>query len=205
MTEPIHILHPALWENLSAADPEDVCRRAGVTFDGRSDSYEIEFLNERHRIHPGTLAFELVRGPNPGREPSVELKVAVITYLLSAQPVALTGKLVAPTSLKGGKTFFQGSHHFPLDPLVQHYGGNPEGFVTRGLSLGATHEQFGDASLRFPALPRLPVTMVLWAADDEFAARLSVLFDSSADKILPLDAIYGVVSEICGLMVDSGR
>jgi hypothetical protein len=42
--------------------------------------------------------------------------------------------------------------------------------------------------------------MVLWKADEEFPPRLSVVFDASVDQHLPLDAIYGLVTEICRRM-----
>jgi hypothetical protein len=205
MTGPAHVLQPTVWADLVAADPDEVCGRTGATFDNVSAAYEVEFLNERHRIHPPTCMFELIRGPDLKRDLSVEFKLALITYLLHAQQLDLTGKLVAPTSLRGGISFFQGAHRLPLQPLMDYYGRDPEAFVGRGLSLGGEQARFGDASVRFPALPRLPVTMVLWASDEEVPARLSVLFDSSADKILSLHGIYDVVSEICKLMVESGR
>jgi hypothetical protein len=42
--------------------------------------------------------------------------------------------------------------------------------------------------------------MVLWVADEEFTPRLSVVFDATVDQHLPLDAIYGLVTEICRRM-----
>jgi len=43
--------------------------------------------------------------------------------------------------------------------------------------------------------------MVLWGADEEFPARLSCLFDASIEQHLPLDAIYGMVTDICCRMM----
>lgn len=201
MSEPVHILHPSLWENLAQLDTDDVCRRSGAQFDEPLVSYIVDFLQERYRISPRSRRFEPWSGPVPEGGPSVELQVTIVTYLLSAQAIPLADKLVAESDLKGGKTFFQGSHRFPLEPLIERYGRDTEGFLARGLALGGTQECFGDAGLRFPVLPRVPVTMVLWVADEEFPARINVLFDASADQHLPLDAIYGLVTEICRRLV----
>ncbi len=201
MTEPVHILHPSLWENLAQADPGDVCRHSGAQYDDTIGSYILGFLQERYRICPGSREFEPWEGPVPAGAHSVDLKVIIITYLLSAQAIPLAGKLVAGNNLRGGKSFFQGTHRFPLEPLVERYGRDPEGFLTQELSVGAAQEHFGDVGLRFPALPRIPVIMVLWVGDEEFPARFNVLFDVSVDQHLPLDAIYGLVSEICRRMV----
>lgn len=197
MSEPLHSVHPALWENLAQADPEDVCQRSGAQFDEAAGSYLIAFLQERYRIVPGSRAIEPVSGPMPETSPSIDLQVILITYLLNAQEIPLTDKLVAGSSLKGGECFFQGAHGFPLDPLLVQYGRDIEGFRDRGVSLGATEERYGDVGLRFAALPRVPVVIVLWGGDEEFPPRLSVLFDASIDQHLPLDAITGLVGEVC--------
>lgn len=196
MTEPIHNVHPTLWERLSQLDPVDVCRRSRAQFDEASESYIIGFLQEHYHISPGSHTIEPVSGPQSQEDPSIDLKVILITYLLNAQEMPLADKLVAGTSLTGGKTFFQGAHLFPLDPLLERYGRDIEGFLGRGISLGATQERYGDVGLRFAALPRVPVIMVLWQADEEFPARLSCLFDASIEQHLPLDAIYGLVTVI---------
>jgi hypothetical protein len=200
MSEPVHSVHPALWENIAQADPEDVCRRSGAQFDEATGSYLLDFLQERYCIASNNRAIEPVTGPAPAGGPSIDLQVILITYLLNAQAIPLADKLVAGSSLKGGQCFFQGAHGFPLDPLLAQYGRDIEGFLDRGLSLGGQQERYGDVALRFAALPRVPVVMVLWGGDEEFPPRLSVLFDASIDQHLPLDAITGLVAEICRRM-----
>ena len=151
---------------------------------------------------PRTTNVELLSGLALSAGPSIDLQVILITYLLNAHAIPLANRLVAGSSLKGGKTFFQGAHRFPVEPLVERYGINPTGFFDKGLSMGAQPERYGDAGLRFPALPRVPVVMVLWQGDEEYPARLSVLFDASIAQHLPLDAIYALVTVICRRMAD---
>lgn len=202
MSEPVHSVHPAIWERLSQADPHDVCRRSGAQFDDDTGSYVVSFLRERYRVGPRTKNVELLSGSALSAGPSIDLQVTLITYLLNAHAIPLANRLVAGSSLKGGKTFFQGAHRFPVEPLVERYGINPTGFLDKGLSVGAQQERYGDAGLRFPALPRVPVVMVLWQRDEEYPARLSVLFDASIAQHLPLDAIYALVTVICRRMAD---
>jgi hypothetical protein len=200
MSEPVHSVHPALWENLMQVDPTEVCRRSGAQFDEATGSYLLDFLRERLRIRPDSREIEPDTGPISKGDPSIDLQVILLTYLLNAREIPLANRLVAVGSLKGGKCFFQGPHSFPLDPLIEQYGHDSKAFLDRGLSLGATQEDYGDVSVRFPALPRVPVIMVLWGADEEFPPRLSVVFDASVGQQLPLDAIYGLVTEICRRM-----
>lgn len=201
MSEPVHIVHPSLWESLAETDTKDVCQRSRAQFDEATGSYLLVFLQERYRIRPDMREIEPETGPLSEGDPSIDLQVIFLTYLLSAREIPLADRLVAGNSLKGGKCFFQGSHSFPLDPLIEQYGRDIQAFLDRGLSLGATEENYGDVSVRFPVLPRVPVVMVLWGADEEFPPRLSVVFDASVDQHLPLDAIYGLVTEICRRMI----
>jgi hypothetical protein len=200
MSEPIHSLHPALWERLAQADPPEVCRRSKALYDDAIGAYLLDFLQERYRISPRTRECGLVSQSAGSKAPPIDIQVILITYLLSAQEIPLRDKLAAGSSLKGGKCFFAGAHGFPLDPLVARYGLDSKGFLQRGLSLGAQQVRYGDVALRFSALPRVPVVMVLWQGDEEFPPRLSVLFDASIEQHLPLDAILGVVAEICRRM-----
>ncbi len=199
MTEPIHFLHPSLWERLSRLDPEEVSKRAKV--DSEKGTYLIRFLNELYRIDPHERKFELLDPPLSQNPPSVELQVALIIYLLNAQDIPLAGKWVQGKGLKGGIRFFA-SHPFPLEPLLERYGRDPQAFLERASLLGGERERFGDAGVRFLALPRVPICLVLWKGDEEFEATISVLFDATADRHLPLDALYGLVLEICRRMSD---
>jgi hypothetical protein len=200
MTEPVHILHPSLWESLAQADPKDICQRSRAQFDKATGAFLLDFLQERYRIKPDSREIKPDTDTISEGDPSIDLQVILLTYLLNVREISLADRLVAVGSLKGGKCFFQGPHSFPLDPLIEQYGHDSEAFLDRGLSLGATQENYGDVSVRFPALPRVPVVMVLWVADEEFTPRLSVVFDATVDQHLPLDAIYGLVTEICRRM-----
>jgi hypothetical protein len=74
------------------------------------------------------------------------------------------------------------------------------------MELGGIHAEHGDASIRFLPFPEIPVTYVLWRADDEFPASVSVLFDASIGRWLALDMIFTLVWVLTERIVeDSGR
>ena len=62
--------------------------------------------------------------------------------------------------------------------------------------LGGKPLDFGDLSLEFSVLPRVPLACVLWVEDEEFPARVSFLFDSSIETHLELDVIFALVSSV---------
>jgi hypothetical protein len=42
-------------------------------------------------------------------------------------------------------------------------------------------------------LPKIPVVILYWTADDEFESKVKVLFDSTADKFLDVESIIFLV------------
>jgi hypothetical protein len=183
------------WEDLSHLDPLEVCRKSLATYDQESREYTLRFLNvdfavtlEKRTVMPLSERNALV--PDLG----LDFRIMILDYLANCSEVPLSGRLVSGAQLKGGEFFFRGTHGLELDPLINMFGNNPEQFKKVGISVGGKGLELGDVSLQLPVLPKVPIAYVLWAADDEFSGRLSVLFDSTADRILHLDTLRTAVT-----------
>jgi hypothetical protein len=74
-------------------------------------------------------------------------------------------------------------------PLLGRFGGNPEEILGPVQQLGGQQEELGDFAVTIPAFPRIPITLVFWKGDEEFEARLSILFDRSVLRYLPTEDI----------------
>lgn len=188
MSEPIHFVHPSLWERLRRCEPEDVARRALVEV--REGKFVVPFLGDLYLVDPEG-EFRALRG----EEPSAELQVSVIEYLLGAKELEPAGRWVLMKDLKGGRGFAQ-SHPLPQEKILEVYGRDREGFLRRGQELGGEAMGFGDASVLLKPLPRIPMLLVLWEGDEEFPPRLNCLFDPTAAEHLRLDALYGLAVEV---------
>jgi hypothetical protein len=116
----------------------------------------------------------------------------VLIYLIRATEIEPSGKWVNEKQLPGGSNFFSGPHHLPTDRLQQRYGTDLESFRRHCLQAGGKPLEFGDASFAFEPLPRIPLACVLWAADEEFPARVSFLFDSTILYQLPMEIILAL-------------
>ena len=182
------------WEKLSRLKPVDVCRKADVFYDRDTSSYilksfgldfsvsflkrEIKNLSEEGEIFVKRLAYFFV--------PSV------LSYLVNAKEIPLSGRLIKPENLRGGEFFFKGSHLLPLEKVAEKYRDEKERFITRGRELKGRIANYGDASFEFLPLPRIPVTLILWLSDEEFPARTDILFDSTCEIQLSLDIIWSI-------------
>lgn len=187
---PQHLgVDPEWWRRLRELDPEEVCRRALV--EHREGRYLVPFLTELLQVDP---VAERVR-EGEGEAPT-DLAVVSVVYLLEARDLPRRSQWVREVDLRGGAMFFQGPHALKVEPLERRFGGDPQGFLEAGRRWGGLPRPFGDAAFEVRALPRVPLVYVLWAADEEFPARVRVLFDATADQQLPLDALWGLVGEV---------
>jgi hypothetical protein len=142
-------------------------------------------------VHPpseriaGPLQDQLLEDP--------EFELLALTYLIQAQELPLDGKWISEKDLPGGSTFFRGPHALPVQPLLGRFGNDLEAFRRAGLALGGQGLQFGDAAFRFATLPRIPTACVLWRQDEEFPARITMMFDRTLARQLPLDVVLALV------------
>jgi hypothetical protein len=71
-----------------------------------------------------------------------------------------------------------------IRPLVAAFGSEPQLLLQAGMGLGGTAVPFGDAAVEVPALPRVPLTFIIWGGDEEFPASGGVLFDATVSGYL---------------------
>ena len=197
-------MHEQLYEQLINADPESVAARAGCDYSPSTAQYTVKFLNTDYLVDPENKCIiyaEQGQGDDSaeggdGDDYKVGFlhQLCILAYLLNASDEPLSGKLVTPETLPGGQFFFRPPHELPKKQLETAFGTDPQRLITAAEVLGATQCEFGDASVSFSALPNVPVCFIVWKADDEFPARASILYDSTANQQLPLDAIWSATN-----------
>ncbi len=194
-----HKLDHEYFHELAEMDPGDVCRRCIATYDADRKVYRVTALEREYEIDPGGHEIKAV---DPDDEPvSVELALTIIFYLLKAKDIPLTQKWVSEVDLKGGEMFFRGPHIIRNDAVAETYGRDIDAFKEACKKLGGDPVDMGDAAFKMRVLPRVPVVVTLWIADDEFEASAKLLFDSSIEQHLPLDVIFGMSLEVLGKVV----
>jgi hypothetical protein len=184
--------NPMHWEDLRSRSLEEILHRPGVEASADNKAYEVQFLNSVYRVDPVREQITEVK-PNPKHDLTEEFQILLIRYLIAKNPGPPDGKEVSEKDFPGGVTFFQGPHTLHTAPITELYGNDPEGFEVRCRELGAVPVPHGDRAMRFLPFPTIPVTYVLWRADEEFPASVSVLFDSSIGRWFKLDMIFTLV------------
>ena len=173
------------WQDLLSVSPRAV---------------EVGFLNARYRVDPVARSIAELQ-PDPQRVLTQSFQVLLIRYLTSSGG-ELTGEEITEKDLPGGVTFFQGPHALPVAPVAERFGSDPEAFLSRGRKLGGEPVHHGDAAVRFWPFKQIPVTYVLWMADEEFPASVSVLFDRSIERWFEADMTFLLVGETTARIVE---
>lgn len=185
---------PLLWERLGQADPKAVCRNAGVAYEPKLAAYVVPFLHAEFLCSVGTQSIELLTGDG-FTVPDFQFCLVLLNYVLEARPQELSGRWMGEKELPGGEAFFRGVHGIPLEPLTAILGHQPDRFRMVAEALGGTPEAMGDLAFRFSAFPRIPLLLVLWQGDEEFAPEMLIRFDSTiAAHLKRLDAIWALAS-----------
>ncbi|MGD2250929.1 MAG: DUF3786 domain-containing protein [Candidatus Methanofastidiosia archaeon] len=111
----------------------------------------------------------------------------LLTHYAEAESVPLTNELIPYNKLPGGYAYFGAFRELAINPLVKEFGNNINNFKECCLHFEGKECSFGDSSFVIPVLPLVPITLVLWEKTEEFSARCSVLYDSSASEYLPTE------------------
>ncbi len=192
------------WDLLAELDPEDVQTRANVIFNQEHSTYRLPCFGQD--IYISMANRNVFSNSNLGKiivnEQIKHTRVTtILRYLIHAEDIPLSEKLVKPSNLPGGEIFLRGTHVLPLDKIAEHFGNNPEAFLSRGRKFGGTQLNYGDISIELFPFPRVPIVLILWSGDEEFPPRSSLLFDSNCLSHLPTDVIWSTAMMSVGIML----
>ncbi len=182
------------WNLLDRSDPWEVCERAAVFYRSEEDSYFVPMFGQLVTVD---LARRELRGDSPQAQflltkTAYFSRLSILRYLLDAQNIKPTGRLLKPEELKSGQIYLKGSHLLPLDAIAGRFGNDPDGLLRQGARYGAEPRNYGDAAIELLPFARVPITVILWREDEEFPARSSLLFDETCELHLPPDILWSV-------------
>ncbi len=123
----------------------------------------------------------------------------VLGYVLRCKGVPLTGKWVPMRELKGGREknalFVQRSEK-SLKKIADTYTGLFEDLMVLFNGKKVENHYESDISLVLYPLPKLPLLICYWKAEESMESDLHLFFDSSADMNADIDIVYGIAAGI---------
>jgi hypothetical protein len=191
-----------LWQQLLKLDGHETTARAKCEYFPGTNCYSIVLLSKTYTVD---LSKRQILLSDTGAPAGFGQELCILVYLINSKDVPLADKLAPPESLPDGQFFFRGPHKLPTEKLQAVFGQKPQLLYELIDEFAAARCQFGDAAIQLDVLPRLPVTIVIWRADEEFAARASILFDRTAARQMPLDALQMAVNLTVQAIVDAAQ
>ncbi len=178
------------WDELRGLNREAVCASSGGTLT-ENGSIRLTCLNEDWEVDAEEK--RIVRTnrettPAPS-EWDQQIPFLILVYLVSARSEAVPYDMVLPRDLFKGFDLFRSSLDVSIHGIENVFKHDGQGFLNAARCLGGEPIQAGDAAARFHIFPKFPVDYILWLADEEFSASLTILVDRNAPRHLSADAI----------------
>lgn len=190
------------WEELAARPLSRVCT-CGLATPTEDDLLTVQCLNETWQVDLSAQTISKVQGAFGG-EWDRQIPYLLLIYLARVKVAGTTGEMTSPVELYHGVDPFNGSIAFETGDLLSAFGRNPKKIFEVAESLGGRKTRKADASAIFYVFPRLPVELLLWGADEEFPAKLTVLFDRSMPLFFPVDGAAKVVNLLLQRIIFTG-
>jgi hypothetical protein len=183
-------------EQLAALDARAQARRVGCeVVEGPPPRAVIRLVDWALEVRFDTGAVADARtGATAGE---VETVLALHLLVHGEGPLPPPGELVGFRQMPSGAFYEPAFHRRAEAPLERAFGARPAALVAAARALGGEpREDLGDAAATITAFPLLPITLVLWACDEEFPASAKVLLRENASALLPTEDL----AALCGLV-----
>jgi hypothetical protein len=174
------------WDELIKKSTDDVVKRTLCLVGESSSNYIINFLGENYLIKTDEKIIETQSGDQFHNL----FKMGILLhYLNHAKEQPLANKLISFRELWGGQEYYYAFNNRVLVPLVETFGNNAEQFVKAAEALGGEKIDKSEYGFKIPALPRVPVNILLWTGDEEVDGSANVLFDATANDQMETEAL----------------
>jgi hypothetical protein len=173
---------------LQQINPKRLENRTGAQHfvEGAQEGLILPYFGQARRI---TWPEVSVTPGNGAGEISLPEQVLILHYLLNASGDLLTGRAIDFRQVPEGGFYWSAFISRAQKPLLSTFGHDLDLYVKVAASLGGEPVSLGDAAARFMALPRVPITHVLYGGDEEFPPEATILFDETIPRYLPTEDI----------------
>ena len=173
------------------------CRQSGAQYLPSQKVVIIDYLKQSYRINLPDGEVSLVT------EEAVPIrdKILILHYFIQARGTPLSHKLITYKELPDGINYFPVFATRAIQPIVTFFGSEPEQLLKTAKILGGRRANYGDVAVTISAFSRVPITIVLWQGDAEFAPEGSLMFDSTISDYLTNDDIHTLCENIAWKLV----
>jgi hypothetical protein len=170
-------------------DPRLQAEHAGVPWTPSAEGghAEVPFLGTHYLIRGP--AGDVLYSDEQDKNPALWEKILVLHYFNTSDGSPVAKEHISFKEVREAMLYLPNFEKRAVAPLLGRFGANPQQILEPAQQLGGQKEELGDFSVTIPAFPRVPITLVFWKKDEEFDARLTILFDRTIVRYLPTEDI----------------
>jgi hypothetical protein len=173
--------------------PLEMAWKTGADFQG--DRFKMDFMGAPVEL---TYPEGILSEQKGGKELGLIERILVLHYLSFAGGSPILNQKITFKELPGGSIYIEPFSNRCLRPFIAMFGDDLTSFQRAAEKCGGIKESFGDISFCFYPFPKIPVTFVLWAGDEEFPANGNIILDASAGDYLPTEDYAFLCSMLVG-------
>jgi len=175
-------------EQLSSYSLEDIA--ACSDFETVSASgFKIPFLTRTYHVSFPDFTFSDLADADA--EVPIQEQVLILHYMNAMQKTPVSGKWIAYREIPGAAFYYASFVKRAIDPLKKVFGNDVQSLPPVAEKIRGRAIDSGDVGYEFNVLPKVPLQLILWEADEEFEPEANILFDSTAgDYLSPEDAAW---------------
>jgi len=182
-------------------DIEQQCLRSGARYQV-IDSQKViilKYLNRSYQIVFPDIDISLIDNEE---EVPIRDKILILHYLIKAKGTTITNRVIAYKELPEGASYFPAFSKRVIKPLLDYFGKEPGLLIDAAKKLGGHKADYGDVAVTINAFSRVPITLILWRGDDEFAPEGNILLDSTISDYLPTEDIIVLCETITWRLIN---
>ncbi|MDZ7831030.1 MAG: DUF3786 domain-containing protein [Desulfobacterales bacterium] len=162
---------------------------ACTEFEVTDEGFRIPFLTRTYRV--SFPDFEFVDENDADAEVPIQEQVLILHYMSAMEKKPVSGKWIAYREIPGAAFYYSSFVKRAIDPLKKVFGQNTAGLPPAADKIGGKAIDNGDVGYEFRVLPKVPLQLILWEGDEEFAPEANILFDETAGSYMsPEDAAW---------------
>jgi len=162
------------------------CLRCGTRYLKPEKTISLDYLNRTYLIKYPEATATLKDTDEPV---TLVDKILLLHYFTQAKGTPLSGELISFKEIAEAAGYFPTFYQRAIKPLVTYFGDEPDKLLEMAALIGGRRADYGDVSVTIPALPMVPLTLVLWKGDAEFPPEGTIMFDRTVTDYLPTEDI----------------
>jgi len=190
------------WDRLEGRPPGDFVRLGAAEAPGKGACVRLPVLEAVFEIDLPNRRMAVAGAPGGSREVSTAWGILALHYLQADVPVPAPTGLVSFEEMPEARGYAAPYRGRVIERFCRTVGRSRESFLSAARALGGQEVSGGDCAVRLMVFPRLPVTIVWYKGDDEFAPGASFLYEDVVSSVLVTEDIVvaseRLVSRLCG-------